>query len=1173
MARRERGPSQSGVGNLTRSERPGTGEGMTALREGSVTESTGAVSATDARAPQRDTRTAGWRLRNWRLPTKLAAVLLIPTIAALALGGLRVNSDLADATEFNRLANQIQLESAVADLVQQLQRERDLSTLHVASGKALDRVVLDRQLRRVNDTIDALNTKILELSGDLGDDVVTRFRQASSQLNRLNSLRNAVRDTAYPSDAVLRTYSESVESLLDLGEQAIAGINDPELVRLHLATNAIARIKEQESRKRGIMLDVFQRGQLGSPQERLILSAEAELNAARNDFRKSATPDQAKIYDDTVTGLIVDTANDMVETALNLGENEQSLEALRPEKWDIAATLTVNLTRDVENLLLEQLQNRTDELTGQARRAAFVDSGIVLVSLLLALVMALFVARSILQPLRVLRRTALDVADHGLPEAVGRILKDPNPQEAAKSAIAPVPITTREEVGQVARAFDAVHGEAVRLAAEQALLRDNVNSMFVNLSRRSQALVERQLNLIDRLEQDEQDPDQLASLFELDHLATRMRRNSENLLVLSGTDLSRRLTRPVPAAEVLGAAVSEVEQYARVQVGQTPELTVQGRAVNDLVHLIAELLDNATAFSDPVTKVTVRTARTRKGELAIEIQDRGVGMGEQEINDANTRLADPPDVDVAVSRRMGLYVVARLAKRHDIKVRLRSNEDIEGGTTALVLVPDTLVQQPGQAGAPIEPAAAFPSQNPAQRSAGIAGAFGGGGLGNGGGGLAGGLGGGPSPADDEPSFPSFPSLPRVEDEQPAFPVSFVRGDGEHDPARVPAFGDVPAEVPAETSAEISQPWLPVGDERDAEREPSGSFGEPTLFTAYEDRDEQDQDQHGFETAQFAAAVEPGFHTANGSFDTGSFDTGSADTGSADTGTGVFGSAFGARAPEAPAHRNGTAPSPAAKEVEHDLDAPTERLPIYEAVLSQWFQAVGSETSAATAQAVPPAPAAGAGATREPVRESLPTRRPQPVPPVAPTTSEDAPPRRGTLDASANGHAARDSEGALAHTGDAAPSLTENGLPKRQPGSPTALPKRATENPYGEVSRVTEPEPVAEPEPSAPSAESVWHSPADEGWQAAQALLAKAPETTTQAGLPKRVPKAQLVPGSAAPKPQAAERQPQRPPLPPRSADAIRGRMSSLQQGVRRGRHALIDAYAGDMSSRQDEEQE
>ncbi|MEO6090392.1 MAG: nitrate- and nitrite sensing domain-containing protein, partial [Umezawaea sp.] len=489
-------------------------------------------SATDAQSA----RTSSFRLRNWRLRTKLFAVLLIPTIAALALGGLRVQADLQNATEFNQLANEVQLESSVADLVQQLQRERDLSVSHVASGKQIDRVVLDRQLRRVNDNSDALQTKITELSGDLDPEVADRFRRAAEQLKRLNSLRNAVRDTAYPSDAVLRTYSESVESLLDLGEQAIAGINDPELVRLHLATNAIARIKEQESRKRGILLDTFQRGDFPASQQRLLLAANAELEAARNDFRKSASADQAKIYDDTVTGLIVDTANDMQESALNLAAANQSLQSLSPERWDIASTLTVNLTRDVESLLLEQLQNRTDELTGSARADAFRDSGLVLAALLLALAMALFVARSILNPLRILRRTALSVADHGLPEAVERILADPNPQLAAQNAIAPVPITTREEVGQVARAFDAVHGEAVRLAAQQAMLRDNVNAMFVNLSRRSQALVERQLNLIDRLEQDEQDPDQLASLFELDHLATRMRRNSENLLVLSGTD-------------------------------------------------------------------------------------------------------------------------------------------------------------------------------------------------------------------------------------------------------------------------------------------------------------------------------------------------------------------------------------------------------------------------------------------------------------------------------------------------------------------------------------------------------------------------------------------------------------------------------------------------------------
>ncbi|MDX8036503.1 nitrate- and nitrite sensing domain-containing protein [Lentzea sp. BCCO 10_0856] len=1088
-------------------------------------------------------RSAGWRLRNWRLRTKLLAVLLIPTVCALVLGGLRVRSDLQAATELNNLANQIRLETAVADLVQQLQRERDLSVSYVASNKKVDRVVLERQLRRVNDTSEAFSNKISELSSDLNPAAVERFQVAFNQLNRLNSLRNSVRDTQYPAEAVQRTYSESIETLISLGEQTISEINDPELVRLHLTTNAIARIKEQESLKRAILLDVFQRKAFTPSQLRALQAADAELEAARNDFRKSATPEQAKIYDDTVTGLIVDTANDMQESAINQQAGKKDFTQLTSEKWDIAATLTVNLTRDVENLLVEQLQNKTDDTAGATRTQAYIASALVLAFLALALLMALFVARSILNPLRTLRRTALDVADHGLPDAVERILADPNPENAAKTAVEPVPVHTREEIGQVARAFDAVHGEAVRLAAQQALLRDNVNAMFVNLSRRSQALVERQLNLIDRLEQDEQDPDQLASLFELDHLATRMRRNSENLLVLSGTDLSRRLTRPVPAAEVLGAAVSEVEQYARVQVGQTPDLTVQGRAVNDLVHLIAELLDNATAFSDPVTKVTVRTAKTRKGELAIEIQDRGVGMGDQEIIDANDRLADPPDVDVAVSRRMGLYVVARLAKRHDIKVRLRGNEDIEGGTTALVIVPETLIAFPGQAPVSTPPsgsgslASAFGMPSPAPglasaeltteigttatRASGIAGAFGG----------------------------ATGTTPRIDESSPSIPVSFVPSsitDTGAGATAVPVYSEPPIE-----DATPSERWR-----RDqlAAVEPEGSFGEPTLFTAYEDRHEDAGEisfEPGYETTQFVPIppIDDDSHSSNG------VSRAPVDTGSLDIGMG---------------HRNGTSEA-SRKQVEHDLDAPTERLPIYEAVLSQWFQAVGSETSASAAQPVPaaadehPEPAAANGRVEsrlgsvdkvdkngveyidEPVKApplsdgpepELPTRKPKPVPAVAPTTTSAA------------------------------------GLPVRPP---RAKVQPAVEEPVtapAEQERVVEPEPVVEETPAAaPTSESAWQSPADEGWQAAQALLNKAPESKTSAGLPKRTPKAQLVPGSAAPKPQGTTQTAQRPPLPPRTADAVRGRMSSLQSGVKRGRHALIEAYAGDQSSRQNEEQE
>jgi signal transduction histidine kinase len=302
------------------------------------------------------------------------------------------------------------------------------------------------------------------------------------------------------------------------------------------------------------------------------------------------------------------------------------------------------------------------------------------------------------------------VAEHRLPAAVQNLLTDPEPAPEnlrKRLAVAPVPVFTREELGQVARAFDAVHGEAVRLAGEQAMLRENVNAMFVNLSQRSQDLVERQLSVLDRMEAGEQDPDTLAGLFELDHLATRMRRNSENLLVLSGHDAIREDAGPVAADEIVGAALSEVEYYQRIELGPAPQVAVRGEAVNDLVHVISELLENATRYSGEQTVVTVSSAETHDGDWQIEIIDRGAGMPQAEIDRTNARLAHPPDVDVEVSRRMGLFVVATLATRHRIDVSLSSGQD--GGLIATVLVPSALiVELPPMPGPPppAEPAAA-----------------------------------------------------------------------------------------------------------------------------------------------------------------------------------------------------------------------------------------------------------------------------------------------------------------------------------------------------------------------------------------------------------------------------------------------------------------------------------
>ena len=259
---------------------------------------------------------------------------------------------------------------------------------------------------------------------------------------------------------------------------------------------------------------------------------------------------------------------------------------------------------------------------------------------------------------------------------------------------------SRDEIGQVAAAFDDVHREAVRLAAEQALLRGNVNAMFTNLSRRSQGLIQRQLSLISELESREADPDQLSSLFKLDHLATRMRRNGENLLVLAGEEPGRRWTRPVPLVDVLRAAASEVEQYERIELTSVPATEVAGRVVNDLVHLLAELLENATSFSSPQTKVKVTGHALPDGRVLVEIHDTGIGLSPEDLAAINERLASPPTVDVSVSRRMGLFVVGRLSQRHGIRIQLRPSDS--GGTTALVMLPVDVAQggkkAAGQAG-------------------------------------------------------------------------------------------------------------------------------------------------------------------------------------------------------------------------------------------------------------------------------------------------------------------------------------------------------------------------------------------------------------------------------------------------------------------------------------------
>ena len=295
----------------------------------------------------------------------------------------------------------------------------------------------------------------------------------------------------------------------------------------------------------------------------------------------------------------------------------------------------------IELTLLYQMEQKARELRNDAEQEAFIYGAVILLVLGVSLVGAFVVARSMVRSLRRLQDTATKVAQDRLPELVKQF-SEADPQDVDTS-VESVGVHSRDEIGQVAAAFDDVHREAVRLAAEQALLRGNVNAMFTNLSRRSQGLIQRQLSLISELESREADPDQLSSLFKLDHLATRMRRNGENLLVLAGEEPGRRWTRPVPLVDVLRAAASEVEQYERIELTSVPATEVAGRVVNDLVHLLAELLENATSFSSPQTKVKVTGHALPDGRVLVEIHDTGIGLSPEDLAAINERLASAAD--------------------------------------------------------------------------------------------------------------------------------------------------------------------------------------------------------------------------------------------------------------------------------------------------------------------------------------------------------------------------------------------------------------------------------------------------------------------------------------------------------------------------------------------------
>ncbi|MEU9950934.1 nitrate- and nitrite sensing domain-containing protein, partial [Streptomyces sp. NPDC047939] len=636
-------------------------------------------------------------LRNWRISTRLVSLLALPVVAATTLGGLRINDSMNDIQQLEHMQLLTRMTKQATSLAQALQEERDRSAGPLSNGVPAD----DFKVTEPRKKTDRAKKAFFSATNDIGDtegdealeSIHSSVQQIAAQLGSIRDIRKQAYAGDSPSLQTVDAYSQLIASLLSLSQDMAQATSNPEMIKRTRALAAFSSAKEYASVQRAIIAAALPGGNDKQPHldRNDQQFGEAALNkeeAARRSFEAIYTTTGQNA--DELTSTLdegqpeIKAADTYAKKVLTNTNGISSPGARRSYMdWYDQDSTKIQAMKQIEETLLSDMEGKARELRDESQREAIISGALILLVLGVSLVGAFVVARSMIRSLRRLQDTATRVAQDRLPELVKQ-LSETDPQDVDTS-VESVGVHSRDEIGKVAAAFDDVHREAVRLAAEQALLRGNVNAMFTNLSRRSQGLIQRQLSLISELESREADPDQLSSLFKLDHLATRMRRNGENLLVLAGEEPGRRWTRPVPLVDVLRAAASEVEQYERIELAAVPATEVAGRVVNDLVHLLAELLENATSFSSPQTKVRVTGHALPDGRVLVEIHDTGIGLSPEDLAAINERLASPPTVDVSVSRRMGLFVVGRLSLRHGIRIQLRPSDS--GGTTALVMLP------------------------------------------------------------------------------------------------------------------------------------------------------------------------------------------------------------------------------------------------------------------------------------------------------------------------------------------------------------------------------------------------------------------------------------------------------------------------------------------------------
>ncbi|MGV9978871.1 nitrate- and nitrite sensing domain-containing protein [Micromonospora wenchangensis] len=581
------------------------------------------------------------------------------------------------------------LNSRVADpgqsLLTALQDERRLANAYLGERGQPQLDALTAQWQRTDRVSEDFGTSVGSWQAELatGEDTRRRVDEVLTGLSGLTGVRESVREAGVNRAEASAAYTAILAAVLRM-YGSLGQLDDPQIAAESETLVDLYQVRELMSQQDALITGVLAAGRMtGDEYARFAQLVGAQRYQTAEAAAELSPADRVR-YDQLAGSDAVARFRVLEDRVIQQSRSGATL-PLTAEEWQSTVGPAMQAQVDFGVTIGDALIDRATPVAVGVIVRLVLAAGLGLIAVVASIVVSISTARHLVRQLARLRDAALRLAHERLPGVVDRLGRGEDVDVARE---APPLDFGDDEIGQLGRAFNAVQETAVRTAVEQAELRRNVRGVFLSLARRTQALVHRQLTLLDAMERREHDAEELEDLFRVDHLATRMRRNAENLIVLSGATPGRAWRRNVPMVDVVRGAVAEVEDYTRVDVLPLGPVALAGRAVGDVIHLLAELIENGLSFSPPNTTVEVRGQLVTAG-YAIEIEDRGLGLTGEELAAANRRIGDRSELNLADAARLGLYVVSRLTERHGVKVQLK--ESAYGGTTAVVLIPSELV--------------------------------------------------------------------------------------------------------------------------------------------------------------------------------------------------------------------------------------------------------------------------------------------------------------------------------------------------------------------------------------------------------------------------------------------------------------------------------------------------